>query len=59
MNEANGGPYGVFWQPAIRTRKQIFIDYNPTARFWAHDNIIGRKDCKLIISDHRGNGFLT
>ena len=59
VNEANGVPYDVFWQLAIRTRKQIFIDYNPTARFWAHDNIIGRKDCKLIISDHRNNRFLT
>lgn len=59
VNEANGVPYDVFWQLAIRTRKQIFIDYNPTARFWVHDNIIGRKDCKLIISDHRNNRFLT
>lgn len=59
VNEANGVPYDVFWQLQIRTRKQVFIDYNPTARFWAHDKIIGRKDCKLIISDHRNNQFLT
>ena len=59
VNEANGVPYEVFWQLAIRTRKQVFIDYNPTARFWVHANIIGRDDCKLIISDHRNNRFLT
>lgn len=59
VNEANGVPYEVFWQLQIRTRKQVFLDYNPTARFWAHDKIIGRKDCKLIISDHRNNQFLT
>ena len=59
VNEANGVPYDVFWQLQIRTRKQVFLDYNPTARFWAHDKIIGRKDCKLIISDHRNNQFLT
>lgn len=59
VNEANGVPYDTFWQLQIRTRKQVFLDYNPTARFWAHDKIIGRKDCKLIISDHRNNQFLT
>ena len=59
VNEANGVPYEVFWQLQIRTRKQVFIDYNPTARFWVHDKIIGRDDCKLIISDHRNNRFLT
>ena len=42
VNEANGVPYEVFWQLAIRTRKQVFIDYNPSARFWVHNNIIGR-----------------
>lgn len=59
VNEANGISYDVFWQLAIRTRKQVFIDYNPNARFWVHDNIIGRDDCKLIISDHRNNKFLS
>lgn len=59
VNEANGVNYDIFWQLQIRTRNQVFIDYNPTARFWCHDNIIGRGDCKLIISDHRANKFLT
>ena len=59
VNEANGVPFEIYWQLAIRTRKQIFIDYNPTARFWVHDEIIGRPDTRLIISDHRGNRFLT
>ena len=59
INEANGIPYEIYWQLAIRTRKKIFIDYNPTARFWVHDELIGREDVKLIISDHRKNYFLT
>lgn len=59
VNEANGITFEVFWQLAIRTRKQVFVDYNPSARFWVHDQLIGRADCKLIISDHRGNKFLT
>ena len=59
VNEANGISYRMYWQLAIRTRKQIFIDYNPSARFWVHDELIGRKGVKLIISDHRNNRFLT
>jgi phage terminase large subunit len=59
VNEANGIPYEVYWQLAIRTRRRIFIDYNPTARFWVHDEVIGRDGVRLIISDHRKNHFLT
>lgn len=66
VNEANGISWLIFFQLAIRTRKQIYIDYNPSAPFWAHENLIGHsKDndlsatVKLIISDHRHNVFLT
>ena len=59
VNEANGITFEIYWQLAIRTRKKIFIDYNPCARFWVHDEIIGRDDVRLIISDHRKNYFLT
>lgn len=59
VNEANGIPYEVYWQLAIRTRRRIFIDYNPTARFWVHDEVIGRDGVRLIISDHRKNHFLS
>lgn len=59
INEANGITYEVYWQLAIRTRKKVWIDYNPSARFWVHDEVIGRDGVKLIISDHRGNPFLT
>lgn len=59
VNEANGVPYAIYWQLAIRTKNAVYIDYNPTARFWVHDEVIGKQDTKLIISDHRMNVFLT
>ena len=59
VNEANGIPYEIYWQLAIRTRKKIWIDYNPSERFWVHNEIKGRKGAKMIISDHRGNPFLS
>lgn len=59
INEANGVPYDIYWQLQIRTRKRVYIDYNPTARFWAHNDVKGGKGVKIIISDHRGNPFLS
>ena len=59
VNEANGIPYEIYWQLQIRTRKSVYIDYNPSARFWAHDEVINTEGTKLIISDHRGNPFLS
>lgn len=67
LNEAQGIAYPIFWQLAKRTRIKTFIDYNPTAPFWAHEKLIGTtKDgndlnasVELIISDHRHNPFLS
>ena len=59
VNEANGIPYEVYWQLAIRTRRRVFIDYNPSARFWVHDKVLGSEGVLLLISDHRRNYFLT
>ena len=59
INEANGVSYEIYWQLAIRTRKKVFLDYNPTARFWVHDKVLGRDGVRLIISDHRKNYFLS
>jgi len=59
MNEANGINYWIYWELARRTNKQVFIDYNPNARFWVHDKLIGKEGVELIISDHRHNPFLS
>lgn len=59
INEANGISFQIYWQLSIRTRKQEFLDYNPTAQFWVHEKLIGNKNVKLLISDHRHNPFLS
>lgn len=58
INEANGIAYDIYWQLFIRTTKKIFIDYNPTCRFWVHEKVIGSDNVELIISDHRHNPYL-
>lgn len=59
VNEANGVQWEIFWQLAIRTSKKVYIDYNPSSRFWAHEKLHGRANVNLFISDHRHNQFLT
>lgn len=59
VNEANGIHYNVYWQLFIRTSRRVFIDYNPSAKFWVHDKLIGTDDVRLIISDHRHNPFIS
>jgi len=58
VNEANGLEFEVYSELALRTKKRIFIDYNPNSEFWVHDNLLGRDGVELIISDHRHNPFL-
>jgi len=58
LNEANGVSYEIYSELAMRTKKQVFIDYNPNARLWVHDKLIGKEGVELIISDHRHNPFL-
>jgi len=59
INEANGIPYNIYEQLSLRTRKQVYLDYNPDASFWVHDKLIPMANAELIISDHRHNPFLT
>ena len=59
VNEANGVPWEVYCELALRTRQKIFIDFNPNIAFWVHDNLLGRPGVQLIISDHRHNPFLS
>jgi phage terminase large subunit len=58
LNEANGISYEIYSELAMRTKKKVFIDYNPNARFWVHEKLIGKDGVELIISDHRHNPFL-
>jgi phage terminase large subunit len=46
-------------QLMIRTKKRIFIDYNPSAeQHWIFDNVISREDCDFFHSTMRDNPFL-
>lgn len=59
INEANAFDYMVYFQLDSRTDIQTILDYNPTAKFWVHDHLIGEEGTELFISDHRHNPFLS
>lgn len=46
VNEANGVDYETFDQLASRTRDFVIIDYNPSAKFWAHEELVEKKPDK-------------
>lgn len=43
VNEANGIDYETFDQLATRTRDFVIVDYNPSAKFWAHEELVEKK----------------
>lgn len=43
VNEANGIDYETFDQLANRTRDFVVLDYNPSAKFWAHEELVERQ----------------
>jgi phage terminase large subunit len=59
VNEANAVKYGIYEQLSLRTNKQTIIDFNPSARFWAHDNLFGRDDVEWVVTTYRDNAFLN
>ncbi len=59
VNEANGIPFSIYDQLQIRTERQVFIDYNPTFSFWVHDELIGREDVDVFISNYKHNPFIS
>ena len=59
INEANIIEYDTFRQLLLRTKKAIFIDYNPADEFhWIYDKVLTRPDCYFIKSTYKDNPFL-
>lgn len=59
INECFFIKFDVYRQLAMRTRLFVLLDYNPRARFWVDDHILGRDDAVLIHSTYKDNPYLT
>lgn len=56
VNEANRINYETFGQLEIRTLDKIWVDYNPSSRFWIMDEVMDKRDdwefCKTTFLDN-------
>ena len=58
VNEANNVPFEAYNQLSIRTSGDIWIDFNPTANFWAHKEVAGKEDADFITLTYLDNEAL-
>jgi phage terminase large subunit len=64
INEANNISYETFTQLEIRTRKIIWLDWNPVSEFWFYDGEEGeravkdRDDCDFLVLTYKDNEAL-
>lgn len=55
INEANNISYEVYTQLEIRTRKIIWMDWNPTMEFWFYTEVKDKEDTDFIILTYKDN----
>ena len=55
MNECNNMTFHAYTELASRTKKEVFLDWNPTAKFWFHNELENDNDTDFIILTYKDN----
>lgn len=58
VNECNNVEWEAYYQMAIRTRKFIYLDYNPVAEFWVDTELMSDKDTDFVVLTYKDNEAL-
>lgn len=58
INECNAVDFETYSQLAIRTKKYIWLDFNPTAEFWVHTEIKDDPDTETLTLTYKDNEAL-
>jgi len=58
INEANNISYETYTQLEIRTKKLIWLDWNPVSEFWWYSEVMGKQDCDFLTLTYRDNEAL-
>ena len=58
INECNSVSFESFNELSIRTKDEVFLDYNPTAEFWVQTELEGQEDADKIILTYKDNEAL-
>jgi len=59
INEANNIPQETFDQLEVRTKDEIWLDWNPVSEFWWYTEILGKRDVDFIILTYKDNEGLS
>lgn len=58
INECNNVSFESYQQLAIRTKKFIYLDYNPTNEFWVHTELLNTEISDFVILTYKDNEAL-
>lgn len=59
LNEANNISFNAFEELEVRTKKGVYIDFNPTNEFWVYTEVMPKRDdTELIILTYKDNESL-
>lgn len=58
INECNNVPFEAYNELAIRTKKEVFLDFNPANEFWVHTELKDESDSDFIILTYKDNEAL-
>lgn len=58
INEANNIPYETYTQLEVRTKKLIWLDWNPSSEYWWYTEVIPHQDVDFITLTYKDNEAL-
>jgi len=58
LNEATAITLDAYNELAIRTKKEVYIDYNPSNEFWVHTELKDQDDSDFVILTYKDNEAL-
>ena len=58
INECNNVTFDSYNELAIRTRKEVYLDFNPANEFWVHKELKDEPDSDFLILTYKDNEAL-
>lgn len=58
INECNNISFQAYNELAIRTRREVYLDFNPANEFWVHTELKDETDADFIILTYKDNEAL-
>ncbi len=55
INECNNVNFEAYNELAIRTKREVFLDFNPANEFWVHTELKDESDADFIILTYKDN----